>query len=271
MFAKPLVMQLDNTSLKMRLPPLWHGHPKLLYTFGWRFDPELPFLANHIRTGSTVLDIGANVGTWSLILANAVGPSGYVLAFEPAVSNFETLRNNVELNSLRNVLAFNCALSNLDGKSRLFQDLDPSRNSLGRVADHRRSSCFEEVTIRALDSVYEQLSIQTASVMKIDVEGAEPLVLQGAQHVLERFKPIVMYEINPGALDRLGFRCDSAWNILADKGYRFYDLNQNRLKPLLTCPAHMSNVWAIHPASELQYWTVEQNREFVGERSGEAE
>jgi hypothetical protein len=61
--AKSARVQLEGTSLQMELPPDWNGHPKLIYSFGWRFDPELPFIAERLPKGSVALDIGANLGT----------------------------------------------------------------------------------------------------------------------------------------------------------------------------------------------------------------
>ena len=77
---KGAIVKLEDTPLRMFLPAQWHGHPKLVYVFGWRFDPELPFLASKISKGAVVFDIGANIGTWSLILSLATGPNGKIFA-----------------------------------------------------------------------------------------------------------------------------------------------------------------------------------------------
>jgi hypothetical protein len=94
LLSKGAIIKLEGTSLRMSLPPQWHGHPKLLYTLNWRFDPELPFLASKISKGAVVFDIGANVGTWSLILSEVVGASGKIFAYEPTLSTYDTLSKN---------------------------------------------------------------------------------------------------------------------------------------------------------------------------------
>jgi tRNA A58 N-methylase Trm61 len=77
----------------MFLPPHWHGHPKLLYAFGWHFDPDLQFLASKITPGAVVFDVGANVGTWSLVLSEAIETNGKVFACEADTGD---IRDSVE-------------------------------------------------------------------------------------------------------------------------------------------------------------------------------
>lgn len=230
----------------MALPPHWHGHAKLIYSLGWRFDPELPFLAKRIMRGAVLFDIGANVGTWSLILSDAVGPSGMVCAFEPAKGTYDTLSRNIVLNTASNIRCFQCALADAESRLRLYHDVDCSRNSLGqtRNADH---ADYEEVASRTLDGVVEDIRLDRLDFMKLDVEGAEPLVLNGALRTLHRFKPVVLFEVNPAALGTLGFTSIASWRILSDYDYRFYELQSEQLRERQECPSEMTNIWAVHP------------------------
>lgn len=236
----------------MSLPPQWRGHPKLLYTFNWRFDPELPFLASKISKGAVVFDIGANVGAWSLILSEVVGTSGKVFAYEPTQSTYDTLSKNVALNSRKNIFASRYALSNDNEQIRLYHDVDSSRNSLGRTRSDDAGSDYEEVSARTLDNIASELLIDKLDFIKIDVEGAEPLAFEGASRTLSRFKPTILFEVNPEALAKLGFQYDSSWRILSDLNYRFYELRSDGLKEVSQCPTEMANVWAIHSSSGFQ-------------------
>ena len=229
------VVDLEGTSLKMALPPQWHGHPKLLYALGWRFDPELPFLAGRIAAGDVVFDIGANIGTWSLILSEAVGATGRVLACEPTLATYNTLASNIRLNARTNVVATRCALSNGADRLRLYHDVDASRNSLGQTRGSESAS-YEDVPARTLDSLVTELALDRLDFIKIDVEGAEPLVFDGARQTLTRFRPAILFEVNPKALTALGFEFDSAWRLLSDLCYRFYELRDDGLEAVRECP-----------------------------------
>jgi len=184
--SKEAVVRLEGTPLRISLPPQWHGHSKLIYALGWRFDPELPFLASKLPDGAVVFDIGANVGAWSLILSHAVGPRGRIFAYEPTQATYDTLSRNVELNSATNIFPFRYALSDSNSQLRLYHHVDCSRNSLGPFDD---TAGYEDAPSRRLDDVAAKLMLDRLDFIKVDVEGAEPLVLNGSLSTLRQFKP----------------------------------------------------------------------------------
>jgi FkbM family methyltransferase len=245
LLSKGAIVKLEDTPLRMFLPAQWHGHPKLVYVFGWRFDPELPFLASKISKGAVVFDIGANIGTWSLILSLATGPNGKIFAFEPTKATYDVLSNNIALNTNVNIFAFQHALSKDDDVIRLYHDVDSSRNSIGKTRSNSAVD-YEEVQTRTLDRLASELSLDKLDFIKIDVEGAEPFVFEGARATLKQYKPAILFEVNPTALAELGLRYDSSWQILKDLNYRFYDLRSDTLNEIFQCPQEGGNVWAIH-------------------------
>jgi FkbM family methyltransferase len=194
-----------------------------------------------------ILDIGANIGLWSLILSDAVGDRGTVCSFEPALASFEVLSNNVRINEAENVITNHIALSNTNGSIRLYHDIDSSRNSLGQTRTSGNTD-YEIVDTKTIDTYVANAGLNKVDFIKIDVEGAEPLVFQGANETLDKFKPGVLFEINPNALRALGFQHEASWSILSHLGYRFYELNSNRLVEMSNCPTG-GNVWAVHPNS----------------------
>ena len=248
LLSQGATIELASTPMRMTLPPQWHGHPKLLYTFGWQFDEELPFLATRLRKGDTVFDIGANIGTWSLILSHAVGAAGRVFAYEPARATFDALSDNLSLNAAPNIVASRCAVSDARGTLRLYHDVDASRNSLGRTRTVS-SGDFEEVPAVTLDALATDLAIDALDFIKIDVEGAEPLAFAGGQATIERFTPVILFEVVPKALGALGFSYDASWRILAELGYEFYGLESGALRRVAACPVDGGNFWAIHVLS----------------------
>jgi len=127
-----------------------------------------------VRPGMVCWDVGANVGFYTLLFAELVGPQGKVFAFEPLGRNVDLLRRHVEINGYRNVRIFPCALADFDGEV----SFDPGPNpSIGRIAPSGplRVPCARADTLLATGEV------EAPDVIKIDVEGAEAAVLRGAR------------------------------------------------------------------------------------------
>jgi len=131
---------------------------------------EIEFLLDRIEEGDTVVDIGANIGLYSLCLAEKVGREGRVFALEPHPGNCRLLRKNLAVNGLENVTIIEKAASDVTGPARLY--LANDSDSLHRL--HRSSLCrhsMEVETIR-LDDCFQDTDDQI-SLLKLDVEGAE--------------------------------------------------------------------------------------------------
>jgi FkbM family methyltransferase len=160
------------------------------YTLGTTEPLVQDFLQRNVRPGDVVLDVGANVGFFTLIAARLVGSEGRVYAFEPLPSNVETLRRNVELNALANVEIIEAAVGAVEGRARLAL----GRSSLdGRlIADDQSAEESVEVRVVSLDGVGLR---DPARVVKIDVEGAEWDVLKGMKDLL-RTRPIILCEVH---------------------------------------------------------------------------
>jgi FkbM family methyltransferase len=152
---------------------------------------EAQFLRSFARPGTIAIDVGANVGVFNIPLAQAVGPAGRVLAFEPAPDNCARLRANVRRNELGNVTAFEVALGSIRGKAMLALASDPAFHTL---AERRESATLLEVAVVPLDGFWDPDKDEAVSVLKIDVEGVEVDVLRGAQRVIETSHPVVLAE-----------------------------------------------------------------------------
>jgi FkbM family methyltransferase len=148
-----------------------------------RYQTEL--FKQRIRSGMIVIDIGANFGYYTLLAARLLRGTGRVIAFEPDPRNFELLLNNVRINGYANVVAIRRAVSNKNGKLKLFLDgLNLGMHSLSEKNVSRKAG-FVEVDALCLDDYLESvLSVQKVDLMKIDVEGAEGLVIGGAAGTL---------------------------------------------------------------------------------------
>jgi FkbM family methyltransferase len=244
----PGSVKLKRYDARLDLPRLWRGVAKLLYAFREKYEPELGHVAATLSPGMTVVDVGASYGVYTAVAAKAVGSGGLVLAFEPAAESFAVLEHNVLVNGLRNVRLFRCALSNMSGETRLYHHPDSSRNSLG--ADCGTPSTWEEVRVRTLDSVLEEQGVNCVDLLKIDTEGAEQLVLAGAESLLRRCKPIVVFEVNPAASTALDLHKWGAWSVLDALGYRFFSVNNQGEPVSLDSPGEGGNVLAMHGGSK---------------------
>lgn len=165
---------------------------------------ELEFVKKQLRPGDIVLDIGANVGLYSVLMGVAVGQSGCVFSFEPSPANVLRLRKNLERNNLSTANVFPCALGESDGQMVLHLAEDPAYPSLVEVESGLSNGTDIAVQVNSLDGVWEKSGRPMVSFAKIDVEGAEIAVIRGASNFLSVCKPMMLIEANsPQQLEQI--------------------------------------------------------------------
>jgi FkbM family methyltransferase len=213
------VIELPRWNVRMFFPAQRMGFGKFIFAFREYYEPELAYLEKILSAGKVFIDVGANFGVYTLVASKLVGESGSVLAFEPAAQSFAILRQNIGLNHFSNVRAFQVALAQTRSKAWLYHGWDPVGNSLGK--DPLCGTEGEEVQTEALDKLIEENGIDRVDAIKIDVEGAEELVLRGAIRCLTTQSPIVIFEFNPGCAARLGLSPCGARDLLEGLGYEF--------------------------------------------------
>ena len=157
-----------------------------------------------IKPGMTVLDIGANSGTFTLLVSELVGSKGKIYSFEPEPSNFRALSRLVKFKNLKNVDILNVALSSKSGKKTLFVDkFSPGAHSLAK--DNLISGAKREIKVKTLTLDDFLNSVGRVDVIKIDVQGAEGLVFKGGQKLLKQKGPISIFlEFWPHGMEKLG-------------------------------------------------------------------
>ena len=179
-----------------------------------------------LRKGGRVVDVGANVGWFTLLAARRVGQDGTVLSFEPAPANFSLLAKSVERNKFRNVRLFNEIVSDIDGTRTLYLARRTAETGLHSIV---RSHGGEELAISSvrLDTVARSLGIDRIDVLKVDVEGAEPEVLLGAERLISQRKiKNMVLEWNPEVWPRNRTLLDELLST-----YEFYRIR--RLSPFV--------------------------------------
>jgi FkbM family methyltransferase len=157
---------------------------KILRILGGSYEPEQTRLfEEHVHPGDTVLDVGAHVGYYTVLSAVLAGGRGAVWAFEPNPANARFLRRHAEINGLRNVHVTEAAASDAEGTARF--DFGTGSGT-GRLS---AGGALEVRTIR-LDDFCAARALAPSAV-KIDVEGAERAVLEGARETLARHRPVI--------------------------------------------------------------------------------
>lgn len=162
---------------------------RLLWLEGERFVTERRLLRRLLRPGWSVADVGANIGYYALLFAEAVGPAGRIACFEPEPDNLVELRRNVEDNRLPRTDVFPVAVGASAGTVSLRAGINGSVTADG--------SGEIQVPLRSLD---ELLADRRVDFIKIDVEGYEGHVLDGAARLLLDQRPTLYVEIHPGFL-----------------------------------------------------------------------
>lgn len=151
-----------------------------------------PYLENlipqHVKPGTTVIDVGAHIGTHTLTMARAAGRKGRVYAFEPQRKIYRELVRNLELNDARNTVPLRFALGDRHGV------IEMSKSAAGNEGGTAVGSGGDKAELRTLDS----FGFRNISFIKIDVEGFEDFVLAGAAQTIEQQHPVLLVEIQGG-------------------------------------------------------------------------
>jgi FkbM family methyltransferase len=160
---------------------------------GWE-RAELEYASSLAKPGTAALDVGANVGVHTAVLASAVGSTGRVFAFEPEPTNLARLRANIAQNAFANVQIYPVAAAERTGQGVLHLSTDPMYHSLADIFEGRTAGADIVVETRTLDEVWRTAGSPTVSYIKIDTEGTELSVLKGGEDLLATEAPTLLVE-----------------------------------------------------------------------------
>ena len=186
---------------------------------------ERKFHNAFLKPGDIYIDVGANIGLFTLIAAQRVGKEGHVYAFEPTPTSYERLMANVRLNRFSNVTAYQIALSDTSGQVEMAVSLDgyDGRNSIATPTGGEQFST-ELVRTTTLDQfVQEQNLTGNLTMVKIDVEGWETHVLAGGKKSLSASEaPVLQVEFAEEARESAGSSSMELYRSLTRLGYRLF-------------------------------------------------
>lgn len=211
---------------------------------------EFAFLATVLKPGHVFLDIGANDGFFTVFAARRVGQAGRVYAFEPSEREFTRLQANLALNRSRNVRAVRKALAEVNGQAwlKLGERGHEGQNTLGDFAHEVKQAGVQMVDLCRLDDFVRAEGLSRVDVIKMDVEGAEHRVLEGARETLQQFRPILLLELLDQALRFQSSSAAAVVGLLRQAGYTIYDFSPSTGRPVLSeGEAHSDNIVAGPP------------------------
>ncbi len=210
---KGFTRTINNYSV--RFPAKWARY------FESDYEKEnVAFLAKTCKPGMTVIDIGAHLGLMSVIIAKLVGKKGKVYAFEPTPSTFALLKKIIVLNKFTEIISpINKAASNFTGLVDFFVDdhEGSNANSLVNRSDKNRTS--QKTEVDTLDNIVEGLKLAKLDLIKIDAEGSELDVMNGAKKSIDKYKPIIILAIHPPLIKNNGQRTEDIYDLIQSLGY----------------------------------------------------
>ena len=227
-----IILKLMNQFFRAEIVSV-HGHKMILpgkgfdeySTLGVYGEFDTSSVENLVHEGDFVVDVGAAIGYYTLILARAVGPNGLVFAFEPKIERFKILKKNIEINGYSNVI--------LENKAILPSEIEPTffniKNSQGGVRlvknSEKNNVSLEPVKIDVvdLDTYLKKYTAKNEiSFIKIDVDGPELFVLKSGRSILNNKHLKILIEWDKDLSRKSDCNPDEIIDLLTENGFKIY-------------------------------------------------
>jgi FkbM family methyltransferase len=227
----PLAEKTSNV-LKLSYVENVHGHKMYLdeadslkLSWGGSHEPfETQFFEENIKPGDVVVDIGANIGYYTLYFAKKVSSQGHIYAFEPDPVNFELLEKNIEINGYKNITAVNKALSNKNEKLKLY--ICEENRGDHRTYDSQQGREFVEINATHLDDYFADID-NHIDLIKMDIQGAEYKAIQGMEEILRKNQGVkLVIEFWPYGLSLAGTDAKDLFSLLQDLGFSIFEISE---------------------------------------------
>lgn len=205
----------------------------LFYNFDWlSVEPKVhEWLKKNLKEGMTFFDVGAWVGSYSLVAAKWAGPSGHVVSFEPSDVARRLLERHIGMNRFsERIRVVDAAVGDEDGETTFYvlSDSLEASNSIAFRQDlvgiERAKLCEVRKPIMQLDT-FVDINGLVPDIIKIDVEGAEVSVLRGATKMLLSNRPMVICSLHPDWLPGLGDSLENFFDLVDEIGYEAFDFD----------------------------------------------
>lgn len=186
------------------------------------YEPELVEACRQlIKTGTTIYDVGANIGYVSMIFAEFTGMEGKVLAFEPLPENVQRIRENAQLNNYAQIQVFENAVIDTERPVPFLRHQSVGMGKALGSAGRTDQVYLAELNVKGIgldEFVFEQGN-PIPDLVKIDIEGGEVMALPGMKRILTQYSPILMIELHGEESEQ------TAWNVLNNCGYELFHMD----------------------------------------------
>ena len=208
----------------MLLTPSEHIQQQLFW-YGYYEKALGDLIKKLLQPGYVFLDIGANIGYFSLLASNNE-PTSKIISFEPVKNLFEKLEQNISINTIKNITAFNVAVGDVNEEKELFISTPDNLGMSSFREPENYSGKKEKVKVVSIDSWFRTARLSKVDLVKLDVEGSELAALKGMQETLQDFKPLVIAEINPGTLRLFNLTPASVYDFLDKLDFTGYLISE---------------------------------------------
>ena len=197
-----------------------------LFFLGEYEAPELCFIEKTLKPGDVFIDIGANIGLYSLYASKLLGKDGKVISFEPYLTNYNRLKKNVSLNQSENIVLEKLAI--FQNKTQISMFYDDKEANHGMASSYLTEySCSEIVETVSLDVYLKNQSFTSIDLIKIDIEGGEYPALLGMKETLMKYQPKLLIEIDNEILINTPYTEQQIIHYLSELGYKKYNITIN--------------------------------------------
>jgi FkbM family methyltransferase len=222
-----IVVRLDK-GFRMKLD-LKDPEQLKVYFYGHyheRYEADL--VARLLENDEVFWDIGANVGYFTLVAATALKERGQIIAFEPGKNAYVRLTENISLNNYGNIKVYPIAVSDREGEAVLHVAGDIADSSASLFQSSPAQTGQEVCRMLALDHFLTAEGLRPPTLIKLDAEGAELAVLQGAKRLISQSPPLFLMEMEEKTLQAAGASKAAIQHFLESYGYRAAHLNKGR-------------------------------------------
>ncbi len=189
-------------------------------------NPELQFVEKSLKKGDVFIDIGANIGLYTLVASKLVGENGKVIAFEPLMQSYHSLKKNVSINSRKNIVLENLAIAEMNTQIDIFYNRKAA--NLGMASSYLNEySDSHEANAVSIDLYLKKHPLTSIELIKIDIEGGEYSALVGMKDTLINYTPKLLLEIDEDILSFTPYSERDILDYLENLGYKKHFIDDN--------------------------------------------
>jgi len=222
-FGLSRLFHIKQDGFMLRFYPSTMSFLKWSDPAGSNYGAEANFFRNYLRPGNVVIDVGANIGFYTLVCAVLVGNCGRVYAFEPHPRIFRYLKGNIALNKCKNISAYNVALGNRAGT---FTFSDEKQDDMNFVVQNNSGIKIRMVKLDEL-----AITNDCIAMLKIDVEGYEKFVVEGGMETLRRVQ-CIFFESWKEHFGKFGYETRDLFKVIFEQGFHIFRIVDNFIFPI---------------------------------------